>query len=135
AQPASGRQHKIRAIRLEQICGTDIRLKSPRNELDEVHQGLRRLAACLRQVADFFQSQHVINVTLRSHPSRFAALRQSFFTSRDRPFMIWPFNSSIAFASCSSLRRATYPSDGDTPATVSSTIRTASTEKPRVSTQ
>ena len=52
-------QHQIGPIRLEQICGTDISLKSLGNQGDDIHQGLGGLALLPREVGDLLQSEDV----------------------------------------------------------------------------
>src|SRR5204863_4910556 len=93
----------------------------------------RRFAACLCEIADFLQRQYIVEVAIRSHRPNFPVFRQSCFTSRGRPFKCWPFSSRIALVFRLLSRSATYPKPGDTPATMSRTMRTETTENPRAS--
>ncbi len=53
------RQHQVRAIRFQQVRGTNIRLTSPRDERDHIHQSLGRFAAVVRQIADLVECENV----------------------------------------------------------------------------
>ena len=51
-----GRQHEVGAIRFQQIRRANIGLKPFRDQGDDVHERLGRLAAFFRETADFLQS-------------------------------------------------------------------------------
>ena len=54
-------QHQVGAVRLQQICGTDIGLKALGDQSDNIHQRFGRFAALGGQIADFLQGQDVIS--------------------------------------------------------------------------
>ena len=62
AQPERRGQHQIGAVRLQQIGGADVGVKSPGDQRDDVHQRLGRLAPLRREVGDFFQRQHIAGI-------------------------------------------------------------------------
>ena len=49
------RQHQVRAIGLEQVHRADVGLEPPLDQVDDVGQRLRRVAALRDQAADFFE--------------------------------------------------------------------------------
>ena len=54
AQAHRGRQHQIRAVRLQQIGGANIGLEAAGDQRNHVHQRLGGFAALLREIRDFF---------------------------------------------------------------------------------
>ena len=59
AQADGRRQHEIGAIGLEQVDRADVGLEPPLNQMDDVVEGFRRVAARRDQPADFFERPEV----------------------------------------------------------------------------
>src|SRR5215472_2008452 len=78
-QPQCCRQKQIAAVWLEQIRGTDIRVESFGNQLNDVAQRLGWLAAFLRQVGDLLQRKDVFGFGSLCHGTG----------SRDRTSFSW----------------------------------------------
>jgi hypothetical protein len=51
-------QNEVGAVRLEQISRTDVGSEPGRDQSDDVHEGLCRLASVNRQMFNFFPRQH-----------------------------------------------------------------------------
>ncbi len=67
AQSEGRRQHQVRSIRLQEISGTDVHLKTLGDQRDHVHQSLCGLAAYLRERTDFIQCQHITLIQCLAH--------------------------------------------------------------------
>src|ERR1035438_2578262 len=50
-------QHEVRAVRLQQIGGADIRMETRSDQRHDVHQGVCRLAALFGEARNFFPGQ------------------------------------------------------------------------------
>ncbi len=59
AQAQRRGQHQVGAVRLQKIRRAHVGLKPPGDQSDHVHEGLGRLAALRRQVADLFHGEYV----------------------------------------------------------------------------
>ncbi len=79
-------QHQIGSIGLEQIRGTNIRLKSLCNQSDNVHQGFGGLTLFRRKVGDFLQSKDVRDLAHRTSHVQLLPFVVIFFQSQASRF-------------------------------------------------
>ena len=61
-QAKSGSQDKIATVGFKQICGAGIGAKACRDQRNNVHQGIGRLAAFVRKAGDLLHRQNKIGV-------------------------------------------------------------------------
>src|ERR1700756_5260870 len=60
AKAQGGGEYKMSAVGFQQVGRANVRLTSPRNKRDHVHQSLGRFAALESKIADFVQGQNVV---------------------------------------------------------------------------